>query len=698
MDFQGFQNILPPAIIVVVIIAFFLLSWLSYRKFESIPFIGRWVLISLRGIALTLILFLLLNPYFYSSSEVEVKSKIAVFLDNSESTGIAKGDYNGLNSYNELLARLDLSSIEQADIEFYSIGETVKEFSPDSLSAKEVQTNLSAPINSILEMEEQVQAAIIISDGIITYGRNPTINAFNSTIPIYSIAIGDTSDVRDISVSNVLTNATGYTNTNHIVEAEITQSGFQGNMITVAVVADDETIDEQQVTFETDDQVKNVEFELLLEEAGLKQFEIIAYPLPEEWTDSNNSRLFTVDVLENKVKILHVAFQIHPDIKALRSVIQKDENNELYTLTWLGGNRFVEELPDEDTFDLIVVHGRPNTSESFEFLSSIETTPTLLFELSGQSGSQSDEFDQMQLIGASSGQVSNVTLVSSLNRNEHPILDVPEIIYADAPPLLSPLRSVLQDVQSRALYSLNYNGVDTEFPVISVLERGNIRRSHVLPWGWYRMLQSTNESQREFAAILLGNLVSWTSNDPDDRKLRITPAKQVFSTAEAPVLNGSLLNERGEPESSGIIEVRIENDVGTDRTFNMDNQGSGNYRLNLPRLSEGLYKYTATARKGDRELETQNGEFLVSNSSSELANTTRNDDLMRSVAENSGGQFFTYNNVSGFWDSLREANVLQTRTETIENYSFPVRSLYWFILVILLLGSEWMLRKYYSLP
>ncbi|HBX64891.1 MAG TPA: hypothetical protein DEG32_01540, partial [Balneolaceae bacterium] len=113
------------------------------------------------------------------------------------------------------------------------------------------------------------------------------------------------------------------------------------------LVSDNETLDTQEVSFETDDQLKQVSFELELTEPGLKQYDIRIAPLADEWTQSNNNRLFTIDVLDSKVKILHVAFEIHPDIKAIRSIIQQDESNELTTLTWLGGNRFVEDLPEE---------------------------------------------------------------------------------------------------------------------------------------------------------------------------------------------------------------------------------------------------------------------------------------------------------------------------------------------------------------
>lgn len=698
MDFQGFQHILPPAIIVVLIIVLLLLSWASYRKFRSIPQLGKWTLISLRSAALIIVLLLLLNPYFYSSRQVQLKPKIAVFLDNSESIGISKGNYEGLTSYNQLLSSLNFDSIDEAEFRFYSIGESVSEFTPDSLNAVESQTNLAEPVKSILEMEEQVQAAIIISDGIITFGRNPSINATNSSIPLYTIAVGDTSRVKDVSISNVLTNTTGYTNTNHVIEAEISQSGFANNTVSVSLITNEEVLQQQQITFDTDNQVKKVQFELELTQEGLKQFEIQASPLPDEWTNSNNSRLFSIDILDSKVKILHVSFQIHPDVKSVRSIIREDENNDLITLTWLGGNRFVEELPDDNEFNLIIVHGIPLSVENFSFLNSIDDTPTIFFELSSRSGAGFNALESIELINTQANRIAPVRLNQLLEQDQQPILELPEVNLNESPSLHSGLRSQLSDVQSTALYSINYDGLNTESPAVAIIEEGNIRRSHVLPWGWYKWVQSSNPIERDYAGTLISNLVSWTASDPDNRKLRISPAKKTFSTAEAPIINASLRNERGDPESDGIIEIEVSSDQGSPRSFNMENVGNGNYTLTLPRLSEGLYSYQATARKGEREIETQSGEFLISNSSSELTNTIRDDALLKSISANSGGRFFTYQNAASLWDSLETANVLQTSTQTVERYSFPVRSFYWFALVLLLLGSEWLLRKYYSLP
>jgi len=111
-----------------------------------------------------------------------------------------------------------------------------------------------------------------------------------------------------------------------------------------------------------------------------------------------------------------------------------------------------------------------------------------------------------------------------------------------------------------------------------------------------------------------------------------------------------------------------------------------------------LYTFNASARKSGRLIESLEGEFLVSNTSNELSDTDRNDALLTSIASNSGGSYYVYNDMEGFWDELREKNILSKGSTVIENYIFPVRSIYWFLLLITILGSEWFLRKYHSLP
>lgn len=702
MEFHGFQNTLPVFITILLAGGLIALSWFSYSKLKSISKSGRWLLISLRAASLLLVLLLLLNPYFFSSQQVEVNPKISVFLDNSESTTISKNDYEGLNSYRKLLQDLDFDRFQNVEFEFHLFDEDVSPGTPDSLNGSGGQSNLSAPIQSILEIDENVKAAILISDGIITYGKNPVVDAFNSSIPIYTIGIGDTADIIDVAVTNINTNTTGYTNTLHTIEAEINQTGYMGSASSVQIRSGETIVDEKEITFETNDQSKTVTFEVQLDEAGLKQYEIFTQILPGEWSEENNSSNVSVEVIDSRINIVHVAFSIHPDVKALRSLIESDQNNNLYPLTWTGNGRFIEDIPDLESseIDLAIVHGRPDPFSKLPFLNDLSNIPTLFLELGNEnpSSTNSSPWSDIALINGELSSVFNVHLNQAMNENEHSILDIPDIDLASLPSLFSLGRSVSDEPRANTLYTLTYNQVSTEFPAISVTEIGNIRRGHVLPWGWYKLAQSSSESVREFYEVLFTNMVSWHSNSPDDRLLRVIPENKLVNTNANPILNGFLRNERGEAESDAVIEIQLEGENSASGIYNMNNVGNGRYQLELPQLSEGLYSFTANARTAGRLIETQEGEFLISNTSNELSEVNRNDNILQAIATNSGGVYYSYDNIDGLWEELSKTDLLSKDIVEIENYIFPVRTIYWFILLTLLLGTEWFIRKRYSLP
>ncbi len=697
MEFQGFQNAFPLFIAVPAVLAILLLAWQAYRTDDKIPLPSRITLAALRASALILLFLLLMNPVFFTSEEVEVKPEIAVFMDNSESAGITKGNYEGLESYSNLLVELQISQNRDAHIHFYSIGEQSLPFHPDSLNASAPQTNLSEAVTSVLEFNENIKAAVFITDGIITYGINPVFDASLSSIPIYTIAIGDTTNVKDIALTNVVTNPIGYTNTNHAVSAEILQNGYANTEISVALFSGDELLMEKSIGFETENQVKQVDFEIELETTGLQQFEIRARTLPDEWSEQNNNQFFAIDVLDNKRKILHIAFEIHPDVKALRSVINGDINNELTTLTWLGGNNFIEETPTDEEYDLIIIHGLPGSDITLSFLDNLRAKPLIyLSTFSSLSHSENLNFDP--IIVTESTQITRATLLPLAEPTRHPVLELPQINFEQGAPLTAPLHSSVASMQATPLFSIRTGGVERQNPVIAVQEAGNLRQAEVLIWDWYKMAMSPNAMHREFVASLFANLIAWTAGSPSDQLLQVQPAKHVFSTFEKPAINAMLRNENGDLENDAILEIIISGRDGEHRVFNMRNSGNGNYTLELPQMAEGLYEFEATARKGNRDIASKNGEFGVSDASSELTNTLRNDELLKQISANSGGQFFVYDNVDDFWVSLQAAGYFETQYQTVERYSYPIRNLLWFIVVIALLSSEWLIRKYFSLP
>lgn len=700
MEFQGFQNNLPTLLIVAISFVLVAIAWGSYRKLKSIPLLSRSLLIALRSSAFLLLLLLFLNPYYFTSETINRNPKLLFLLDDTESVTIAKGEYQGTTSYQEVMKTLNLDNANRFDSEFFTIGSTSRQIAnPDSLKFRDTETNFTDAISQVQELEDEFDGIILVSDGIITFGKNPILQASDLSTPIYAIALGDTSTVRDIVLSNVITNPSGYTNTQHLVEVYVRQNGYQGSSSIVKVKnSNGLTLGEAEVFFKTPEETISVLFELELTESGLQQFFIEIDSLDGEWSVENNSGSISIDVSDSKVRIVHLAFEIHPDVKMLRSILSEDENIELSSFTWIGSRFIQDELPEISSTDLIIFHGLPPISFNKDLLSGYESLPSLYIQLPKNRLSRNSDFQDLSLIQHTGSQLLQLGLSPFPENSDHPILELPELGYDNLAPLKSSLRTTSSAFDASTLFSGSYQGIENRNPLISVVERGNIRKADISAWGWFRMYQSTNEEERDFVTQLFSNIATWTANDPDNRKLKITPAKSFFNIAERVLINANLNNESGEPESEATIELNIDSNQEFQSSYSLKNSGSGTYFIELPPLSSGLYTFTAVARKGDREIDTQEGEFLIEDSSTELINTIRNDDLLSSLAFQTTGSFFEYDKLTNFWSTLNDDRILESKEEVIEAYIFPVRSASWFILVLLLLGAEWLYRKKFALP
>ncbi len=701
MEFQGFQHSLPDYVIALLVIALVGISILSYRKLTSISLLPRTGLIILRSLSLLIVLTLFLNPYFFSSDSVQKKPRLLVLLDNSESVSITKGNYLGIESYNSVLDQLRFSSNTEIEAEFFGLGSnTVQLSGTEQLSLIEGESNFYTAISQVQELEDDFDGAILLSDGIITFGRNPILLALDLNIPLYSIALGDTSKVRDISVSNVASNPTGYTNTIHSVNVDISQNGFDEESVVVELKnGEGDVLETTSTSFNSGENIKSIEFSLNLVEAGISQYSVSVSELDGEWSTENNISFFSIDVLDGKTKVLHAAFEVHPDAKMIRSILEEDENIELSTLTWISGNRFVEDdFPDLSTIDLIIFHGVPAGNFDQNIFQDLSNKSTLYLQLPRSRINRDGIFPELFMIQNSGNQLFQVQLSPNTESNVHPILELPEIAYQNVPPLISSLRAISTVPDASDLINSSFQGVKTPNSIMSIAERGGVRRSSVAAWEWFRMYQSPNSQERDYVVQLFSNLVGWTSNNPDNRRLKISPSKPVFNLSEEVIINANLNNESGEVESEASIELNISDEEGFLQPYNMANNGNGSYELKSNSLGPGLYSYTAIARKGSREIDTQTGEFLVQETNSEFINTVRNDELLSSLASGTGGSFFEYSDVSRFWEILNNDNILEQKQELVESYHFPVRSFWWFLVVLTLLGTEWLARKYYALP
>ena len=703
--FQGFQASLPFWIYTLIFICTFLIAWWSYSNLTNISSLHYYTLIALRSCVYFILILLLANPFIKTENSYSEPANFLVLLDNSASTQIEKKVYKGSDSYTALLQKLGFVDESNVNYQFYKIGRQVEETAIDSLTFDEGQTNLSSGMEAIRANQNNANAALFISDGIYTTGKNPIYETSNIDIPVFTIGLGDTTFQKDVLVSAITPNSSGYLNSTQSVETTINSKGFKGSSIPVHLKKGNEILSEKVIIPKIQSSSQQVSFNLLLEEEGLQQYEIHVPPLTDEWISANNTQRFTIDVQDAKQKILSLALEVHPDVRFVRSLMSTDENTKLVNRTWLKGDNFIEGdfSSATDSLDLAIIHGYPGTGlpdNIREKLKLIGDDTPLIVIASPQFSPQQFEQDITALPVNITGALNwgHISLRSVPETSVHPITELPAVIYNQFPNLIAPIENIRPANYANALLGGNYRGESIETPVVVAHELGNKRHLFVTAFNWYRFQQDQSPQTQAFAKQLWQNMISWTATDPDNELLDIQPGQDSFSGSEPIIIEAYLKNERGQSESEANITISISSDTSDRRIYSMENRNNGNYRLSIPPLPEGIYSYEATAQKGDRTLDTDRGEFSVSASNAEYIDTDRNVQLLRQIAHNTGGKYAPFDSVDGFWNRLKERGLLDREERVETNFYYLYQHVGWFILVIILLCSEWILRKYLSLP
>jgi hypothetical protein len=700
--FQGISPVLPALLIILLAVLSVAVAWWSYTHLQILKPAFKWGMISLRAAALFILIILLLNPFLTRQVSMSESPAVAVYFDNSQSMSVVRGEYEGILTYSLLLEQFEAVKKDLLRYEEYIFDDQI--IPGSELTHTGTRTNISDVMDHIRENENRYRAAILFSDGIVTHGRNPVFAAQNLSIPVITIPVGDTTTVRDIAVAGVEYTRTGYTFTRQIIRAEIQQEGFEETEAVVQLLKDGEVTDNLSLEFTAQSSSQVVEFYVEFDEPGFYDFEIHIPPQPEEFTDQNNSETFSIEILDDKTRVLSLAFEVNPDVATIRRLIATDQQNELTTSTYLGNNRFAGQDPRSisEPFDLIVLHGLPAVNSPLFDWVQTRSAPILYLALPG-SYTQKTNSESARLTGytlLNTGSPADVQIDNFLGGISHPLLEVDAVNFQRLPSLKSYRSRYQVSPAAQELAGLLFQRMETEIPLLIAVDTSIRRIASVNAFGWFRFEQSEQEETRRFFNQLFTNLVSWASTPPDQRLLTIEPAKLEFTENEEAEIRAYLFNELGEPEPEAFITVTVYdgNELEPMNSFRMNHSQNEIYTVNIGNYPQGIYRIEAAAVKNDREIGTAESRVNIRQSSIEFLTTKRDDTLLETLAEITAGRFLENLDFDEMNLFLSEIISGQPEEEFSEDFLYLHRSGLWFFLVVLLLSGEWLLRRSVSLP
>jgi uncharacterized membrane protein len=307
---------------------------------------GRWWgLLLLRAGGVLACLMVVLQPTLELRQIVHVPNQIAVLVDVSRSMEV-KPPSGGNTRAERAAALIDgaaplFSSWEQQGhrVDLYSFGEVLAPTAPAALRAPPAAeaTRIGEALTEVRARYagRDLGAVVLLSDGVDTgrIGEGPLDATTRSSLeslgaPVHTVGIGEKS-LRDLSVAAVLADEFAFVRTPVTIDAVIRQNGLPDRQVDVTLTRDGRTVGTRSVILKGDRSEERVSFDWLPDHPGNFVFSISTPVLTGEALASNNAQVFTVKVIRDRIRVLHLCGRPSWDQRFLRAMLRRDPNVDL---------------------------------------------------------------------------------------------------------------------------------------------------------------------------------------------------------------------------------------------------------------------------------------------------------------------------------------------------------------------------------
>lgn len=655
------------------------LSWLLYSK-KNRPWSRKvnWLLASLRFLTISLTLSLLLNPVANLLTYEEERPIVALAIDNSESV-LQNQDSSALLQ-GIMAIKEDLLS-KNYIVEVYDL---VNKNSLDLLSFSGDRTNLNQQLKHIEnDFEDQNLAAIIqFTDGIVTNGYIPSRSTFGQ--PIHTIGVGDTIPPKDIKINSVVSNKIVYLGNLFSVKTLISATGFQNESVLLSIKKNGQKIQERSITLQ---EIQEVECTIDAASAGLYRFTVEVQTLEEEITSENNSFDFYVDIIDGKENILIVASSPHPDIRAIRSALEKSENYDTYLLV-----PGLNEKPENIDFDVIIYHDAFKNNENLRQTYGLLDIPT--FYISTERPSPQKLTVEVNVsLSEFNNQTDNVTPALTSTFSRFKIDKELQSRFNDYPSTVVPFGEFTLNGPHDILLNQQVGRLVTSKPLLTYYDDGSKKFALMMGkgiWKW-KLQEGAVSGDTELFDQIIRKTIQFLSIRNDKKQFTAVPAERLFEEGQAVKFNVEVYNSVYERVTGQSFNIMIQDEKDSIQNFEFFSNDQIS-EFSLGNLTSGTYAFEAsTFIQGKKEMIT--GEFVVRSLQIETINQQADHQLLQRISRNTRGEFFHITELDKFREVL--SNTTYPGIISSENEFIPLRKSIWFISLIFLLASiEWFLRKY----
>lgn len=666
------------------------ISWFLYFK-NPLNIENKWIKWSLNGLrflSVFTLLFLLLGILLKSSNKQIKKPIVIIAADNSESIITNKFGKEYQLNLQKKLEDLKSKLNEEYDIKMLNFGAKIQMDS--ALNFKQKQTNIEVLLNEIENnySNQNLGAVVLASDGIYTKGNGPIEIAKNLKVPFYTIALGDSNQQRDALIKNVRYNQIVFAGNEFEAEIDVSAFDFLNQPSELEIKQNGQVLFLEKFSINESNYFKTFKVKLPTKNEGSQQFTVKIIKQKNEISYVNNQFDFFVDVIKSKQKILIIGLAPHPDLTALKQAINQNLN---YESTIVLFNETNNELIKK--YDLVVAHQIPgNRNEALPLVKYIIDNKTpCFFVLTNRTGFS--QLNQLQnSLNYSAPQITSTAATAGFNTFNNSIFfdEFSAKQLSEFPPLQVAYGKYSLNAQSQIVLKQQIGYVLTDEPLLSIDNSNNLAfLTGEGFWKW-RLADFEKNNQQQISNDLIAKVIQSIATKADKSLFKVKPTKQKFDEGENIYFDAQIFNQSFEAQNNDEIELVIKNAQGKQFNYNFSKTEKA-YSANLGQLPVGTYSYVA---KASTQKENKTGSFIVQALQAELIQTRADFQLLNTLSTETNGLFYNYADLNKIVENIKANENIQSISYKNTKLDELINNKWLFFFILLLLSTEWFIRKW----
>ncbi|MCD6347784.1 MAG: hypothetical protein J7L96_10225 [Bacteroidales bacterium] len=669
------------------------LAWYSYsgaRSKELFSKSRRTGLAIIRAIGFFLVFLLFMGFLWKGQTEMKDKPIDLVAVDNSLSMMLTDDSLDLKNDIGAFIGNLNHTLEDKSDLRYYGFGQNVQQGSSFDFSDKKTDfKQLFDHLGSVYR-RQHVRGLLLISDGIFNTGLDPASAAQYFPFPVSVWAVGDTVAMPDLKISDIQLNDVVYAGVNFPVDIKIEGTDLHEYEARLRILSEGKVLADTLVSIDPVDGIGNTSLLINFDKAGNHIFEVRVDAFRNEDNRYNNSSIRTVEVVDEKVRVLLLYNTTHPDIRIFKASLEQTSRYELVV------QDITDAYFDLKDYQLVILYQLPDggAREKPVLDKIMHSDANILFVIGPQTKLSTlttmgvgVRFKAERIVTEDYEPVYNDKF--SLFKNDEGIVDY----FQEMPPLKAPFATISLSSRSSVLLYQKIKNIELTDPLLWFAHFQG--RKYGFVWGegiWrWRLFEYLGSDSHYYTDGLIVKIVNYLSTNEIKDPLRLTvPA--VINTTEGLKLSAHLYNKSLEPVTYPEVYFDISDGDAYVRKMTM-RKSQDEYKLEIDGLQPGRYNYACYTNLDKKEYR-KSGVIDVLDIPLEQLDLTARHDYLRELVSRGDGRFFERDESDKLLSYLKSKELNPETPYTITKWNNIINVPYILAVIILLFSVEWFLRRW----